>query len=160
MYKRYHCNQIYVISQSDSLVKWQHGLHCYTIGHGQLQSIEQSILTNNLDRVSFATLAIFSTIINVDRSSRPVELGKSVVRVRHCTRVVLYILWKLHDKILFILAVWLIPFILFQSSYSLHCNTLLINFSSIHALSFIKAIYHVPLCWVFKSHFTYIRTYS
>ena len=28
MYKRYHCHQIHVMSQSDSLVTTQHGLHC------------------------------------------------------------------------------------------------------------------------------------
>ena len=46
---------------------------------------------NNLDRVLFATLAIFSRIANVDRSSRPVESRKSVVQVRCCIRAVLYI---------------------------------------------------------------------
>ena len=40
----YHCNQIHIISQSGNLVKWQLGLHCDMIGHGQLQSIKQSIL--------------------------------------------------------------------------------------------------------------------
>ena len=44
---------------------------------------------NDLDRVSFATLAIFSTIANVDRSSRPVE-SRSVVQVWRCIRAVLY----------------------------------------------------------------------
>ena len=46
-------------------------------------------LRNDLDRVSFATLAIFSRIAKVDRSSRPVESRKSVVRVRRCIRAVL-----------------------------------------------------------------------
>ena len=46
---------------------------------------------NDLDRVSFATLAIFSRIANVDRSSRPVESRKSVERVRCCIRAVLYL---------------------------------------------------------------------
>ena len=46
---------------------------------------------NDLNRVSFATLAIFSRIANVDRSSRPVESRKGIVQVRHCIRAVLYL---------------------------------------------------------------------
>ena len=43
------------------------------------------------DWVLFTTLTIFSRVANVDCISRPVELRKQIMQVRHYLRVVLYL---------------------------------------------------------------------
>ena len=80
MYKRYHCNQIHVISQSD-MATWPPLQHNWPWP----LAIYQTIKTIS---IGFPTLAIFSRITNVDRLSRPVESRKSVVRVQRCIRAV------------------------------------------------------------------------
>ena len=90
IYKRYHCNKIYVRSQSDNLIKWQRGHHYNTIGQSQSQFIKQPILEK---RYRLSIICYSGTkIANVDRLSRPVESRKrkSVVWVRHCIRAILF----------------------------------------------------------------------
>ena len=82
---------MHVISLSNDVVKLGNMASIATIllmANYNLSSNRYS--QNNLNGVSFATLAIFSRIVNADHSSRPVESRKSVMQVLCYIRVVLY----------------------------------------------------------------------
>ena len=46
----------------DDLVKWQHGLHCNMIGHGQLQSIKPSMLA----KLSQSSIVCYSSKFSLE----------------------------------------------------------------------------------------------